>query len=113
MVRWGIDHDRPWYEKRSWVHILGRQWTNSSQVFLVSSGLARKPPSSVQVAERPVPTSSLPPEMISSVAVRSAIFIGWLNSGTQTMMPWPTLIRLVRIAQAVRNISGAEQWEYS
>ena len=43
------------------VHIFGRQRTNSSQVFLVSSGLARNPPSSVHVAERPVPTSSRPP----------------------------------------------------
>jgi hypothetical protein len=50
---------------------------------------------------------------MSSVAVRSAILIGWLNSGTQTTMPWPTWMRLVSTAQAVRNSSGAEQCEYS
>ena len=35
------------------VHILGRQRTNSSQLFLVVSGCARNPPNSVQVADRP------------------------------------------------------------
>jgi hypothetical protein len=50
---------------------------------------------------------------MSSVAVFSAILIGWLNSGTQTTMPWPTWMRLVIMAQAVRNSSGAEQCEYS
>jgi hypothetical protein len=29
------------------------------------------------------------------------------------MIPWPTRIFLVTIAQAVRNISGAGQCEYS
>ena len=50
---------------------------------------------------------------MSSTAVRSAIWIGWLNSGTQTTMPCPTRIFFVIIAQAVRNSSGAEQCEYS
>jgi hypothetical protein len=63
--------------------------------------------------ERPVPTSSRPPDRMSSTAVRSAILIGWLNSGTQMTMPWPTRIFFVVIAHAVRNSSGAGQCEYS
>jgi len=50
---------------------------------------------------------------MSSTAVRSAILIGWLNCGTHTTMPNPTRIRVVTIAHAVRNSSGAGQWEYS
>ena len=84
--------------------------TNSSQDFLVASGSARKPPSSVHVAERPVPNSRRPPERMSSTAARSATRTGWLNCGTQTTMPWPTRMFLVCTAQAVRNSSGAEQW---
>ena len=53
-----------------------------------------------------MPTSSRPPERMSSTAARSAMLIGWLNSGTQMMMPWPTRIFLVCMAQAVRNSSG-------
>src|SRR5499427_5555027 len=113
MVLDGIDQNSPWYAYFSEVHIFGRQRTNSSQVFLVLSGFALNPASSVHVAERPVPTSSRPPERMSSTAVRSAILIGWLNSGTQTMMPCPTRIFSVTIAHAVRNNSGAGQWEYS
>ncbi len=113
IVRSGIDQNSPWKENVSDVHMRGRQRTNSSQLFLVSSGLALNPASSVHVAERPVPTSSRPPERMSSTAVRSAILIGWLNCGTHTTMPKPTRICFVTIAHAVRNISGAEQWEYS
>ena len=82
-------------------------------VFFVSSGLAPKPASSVHVADRPVPISSRPPEMMSSTAARSAIRTGWLNCGTQTTIPCPTRMRFVCIAHAVRKISGAEQCEYS
>ena len=53
------------------------------------------------------------PERMSSMAVRSAMRIGLEYSGTQTTMPWPRRMRLVTMAQAVRNISGAEEWEYS
>src|SRR5215470_2125882 len=113
MVREGIDQNSPSKAYCSEVHILGRQRTNSSQLFFVSSGLALKPASSVHVAERPVPTSSRPPERMSSTAVFSAILMGWLNSGTQTMMPCPTRMSFVTMAQAVKNNSGAEQCEYS
>ena len=44
---------------------------------------------------------------------RSAILIGWLNSGTHTTMPNPTRMRFVSMAHAVRNSSGAGQCEYS
>jgi hypothetical protein len=45
--------------------IFGMAATNSPQVAFVVSGLARKPPSSVQVALRPVPNSSRPPDRMS------------------------------------------------
>jgi len=48
---------------------------NSSHVPFVRSGSALKPPCSVPVAERPVPTSRRPPERMSRVAVRSAIIV--------------------------------------
>ena len=91
----------------------GMACTNSSHDFLVVSGSARKPPSSVQVADRPVPKSRRPPDRMSSTAARSAMRIGWLNSGTHTTIPWPTRMRVVCMAHAVRNSSGAEQCEYS
>ena len=76
IVRSGIDQNSPSKAYVSYVHIFGRQRTNSSQLFLVLSGSALKPPSSVHVAERPVPTSRRPPERMSSTAVRSAILMG-------------------------------------
>ena len=51
--------------------------------------------------------------MMSSTAARSAMRTGWLNSGTQITMPWPTRIWRVWAAHAVRKTSGAEQCEYS
>src|SRR5215813_13898386 len=104
IVRSGIDQNSPSYAKVSCVHIFGRQRTNSSHDFFVVSGFARKPPSSVQVAERPVPTSSRPPERMSSTAVRSAILMGWLNSGTQMTMPWPTRIFFVIVAHLLEGV---------
>ncbi|WBL36159.1 hypothetical protein O0235_00620 [Tepidiforma flava] len=50
---------------------------------------------------------------MSIVAATSAALIGLLNSGTQTTMPRPMRMFFVTIAHAVRNTSGAEQWEYS
>ena len=78
-----------------------------------SSGSTSKPPSSVHVDERAVPTSSRPPEMMSSAAARSATRIGWFISGTHTTAPWPTRMRSVCAATAARKTSGAEQCEYS
>ena len=51
--------------------------------------------------------------MMSSTAARSATRIGWLNCGTQIddAVADPDVLGLQ--AQAVRNSSGAEQWEYS
>ena len=87
--------------------------THSSHVFFVSSGFAPKPPSSVHVAERPVPNSSRPSDTRSRTAARSAARIGLFSSGTHVTMPCPTRICFVCIAIAVRNTSGAEQCEYS
>ena len=112
-ARSGIENARPCQLKRSCVHIFGITRTNSSHVLRVSSALARKPPSSVQVADRPVPSSTRPPERMSSTAARSATRIGLWYCGTHATIPWPTRMRDVCIAQAVRNMSGAEQCEYS
>ena len=57
-ARSGIENARPCQLNRSCVHIFGITRTNSSQVFLVSSAFARNPPSSVHVADRPVPSST-------------------------------------------------------
>jgi hypothetical protein len=112
-ARVGIEKNSPSQPKRSSIHICGIACTNSSHVFLVTSGSARNPPSSVHVAERPVPNSSRPPDRMSNTAARSATRIGWLNCGTHTTMPWPTRIRVVCMAHAVRKSSGAEECEYS
>ena len=93
IARSGIENDTPSQAKRSCVHIFGSTRTYSSQVFLVVSGSALKPPSSVQVDERAVPNSSRPPEMMSRTAARSATRTGWFISGTQTTAPWPTRMR--------------------
>ena len=47
-LRSGIEKQRPSYAKGSSAHMRGSTRTNSSQVFLVSSGLAPKPLSSGQ-----------------------------------------------------------------
>ena len=80
---------------------------------MVSSGLAPKPLSSGHVAERPVPSSSRPPEMMSRTAARSATRMGLWYWGTQATTPWPTRMRLVCAAHAARKTSGPEQCEYS
>ncbi len=48
--------------------------------------------------------------MMSRAAARSATRTGWFISGTHTTAPWPTRIRSVRAATAVRKTSGDEQW---
>ena len=85
--RSGMVNDLPSQLNTSSVHILGMTRQNSSQVFLVSSGSAPKPPNSVQVDDRAVPSSSRPLEMMSRAAARSAIRTGWFISGTQTTAP--------------------------
>ena len=112
-ARSGIEKQRPWWEKRSRIHICGSTRTYSSQSFLVASGSAWKPPISVHVEERAVPNSSRPPESTSRKAARSATRIGWLICGTHTTAPCPTRMRRVCAAMAVRKSSGAEEWEYS
>ena len=112
-LRSGIEKQRPSYAKGSSAHMRGSTRTNSSQVFLVSSGSTWKPPSSVQVEERAVPNSRRPSEMRSRAAARSATRMGWFISGTHTTAPWPTRTRRVWAAMAASTTSGAEQWEYS
>ena len=53
---------------------------------------------------RPNPTSSLPREMQSSIAVSPATLIGWLKIGRTA--PVTRRTRLVRAATAVRNTIG-------
>ena len=111
--RSGIDTVAPSWATRSSVHSRGSRCTYSSHEIFVVSGSTPKPPSSVHVDARAVPNSSRPPERMSSTAARSATRIGWFICGTHTTAPWPTRIRSVCIATAVRNSSGAEQCEYS
>jgi hypothetical protein len=113
MARSGMENMRPFQAKRSCIHILGMTRTNSSQVFFVSSGLAPKPLSSGHVAERPVPNSKRPPEMMSRTAARSATRMGLWYWGTHATTPCPTLMRLVMVAADDRKMSGPEQCEYS
>ena len=108
--RSGIRQPRPSWANGSPDHIFGSTWTNSSHVCLVRSGSTSNPPSSVHVDDRAVPTSSRPPEMMSRAAARSATRTGWFISGTHTTAPWPTRMRSVRAATAVRKTSGDEQW---
>ena len=112
-LRGGMEKCFPFQENVSCVHIFGIARRDSSHISFVRSGSQRKPPSSVQVAERPVPNSSRPLEIMSSAAARSAQRAGWLNGGSTTAIPWPSRMRFVRAAAAARNTSGAEQWEYS
>ncbi len=111
--RSGKENVVPSYAVRSSVQSLGSTCTYSSQEIFVLSGSALNPPSSVMVEARAVPTSRRPPETMSSTAARSATRMGWLICGTQTTPPCPTRILSVDMAAAVRNTSGAEQWEYS
>ena len=80
---------------------------------MVSSGSAPKPLSSGHVAERPVPSSRRPPEMMSRTAARSATRMGLWYCGTHGMTPCPTRIRSVWAAAADKKMSGPEQCEYS
>ena len=113
IARSGTENDVPCQLKRSSVHMRGSARIVSSQVCLVVSGSISKPASSLHVDERAVPNSSRPPDRMSSTAARSAMRTGWFIFGTHTTAPWPTRMRLVCIAQAVRKSSGAEQCEYS
>ncbi len=73
----------------------------------------RKPPSSASELDSPVPNSSLPSEIRSSVAARSATRAGWFTPGGSCTIPCPSRMRSVRAAAAARNTSGAEECEYS
>ena len=80
--RGGIEKCRPLIENSSLVHIFTTERVDSSHISFVSSGSTRKPPSSVQVALRPVPSSTRPLLRMSSVAIRSATRAGWLMFGS-------------------------------
>ena len=71
------------------------------------------PPSSISELDSPVPNSTRPSEMRSSVAIRSATRAGWLNPKGSCTMPCPIRMREVRWLAAARNTSGAEECEYS
>ena len=71
------------------------------------------PPNSTAADDSPVPKSTRPLEMRSSVAMRSATRAGWLYLGGICTMPWPSLICSVRWLAAAKNTSGADECEYS
>jgi hypothetical protein len=71
------------------------------------------PPSSTCELASPVPRSTRPPEIRSSVAARSTTRAGWLNAGGSCTIPCPSRMRFVRWLAAARNTSGALECEYS
>ena len=78
MARGGQEKNSEFQENWSRIHIWGMARSESSHISLVWSGSIPKPPSSVQVVDRPVPNSRRPLEMMSSQAARSAARTGWL-----------------------------------
>ena len=67
---------------------------DSSHWARFSSRSTPKPPSSICELPSPVPNSTRPPEIRSSVATRSATRAGWLTAGGTWTIPWPRRIRL-------------------
>ena len=85
----------------------------SSHISRLRLRSTRKPPSSAAEEDSPVPKSTRPSEIRSSVATRSATRAGWLTAGGIWTIPWPSRMRWVRAAAAARKTSGAEECEYS
>ena len=85
----------------------------SSHISLVLSGSIPNAPTSVQVAERPVPNSNAP--VGNEIERRSAFRDArGMVHGRQTYCDsLAERMRLVRAAAAARNTSGAEECEYS
>jgi hypothetical protein len=77
-MRGGIDQYLPSKDQRSWVQAPTMWSSASSSIGRVSFGFTPKPSSSRPVAERPLPHSTRPSEMQSSVATLSAVRTGWL-----------------------------------
>ena len=86
---------------------------DSSHCARLESRSTPKPPSSTWELDSPVPNSTRPPEIRSSVAIRSATRAGWLKPGGSCTIPCPSLMFLVRWLAAARNTSGALECEYS
>ena len=87
--------------------------TPSSHMSRFDSRSTPNAPSSACELDSPVPNSTRPPEIRSSVAMRSATRAGWLKPGGICTMPWPSRMFLVRWLAAARNTSGALECEYS
>ena len=66
-------------------------------------GSLQKPPNSVHVDERAVPSSRRPLERMSRAAARSAMRTGWLTPGTHTTAPWHRRIRSVCIGKPLQG----------
>ena len=79
----------------------------SSHMLRLSAGSMPNPPSSPTDDDSPVPNSTRPLEMRSSVDTRSATRAGWLTAGGRCMIPNPSRMSLVRWLAADRKISGA------
>ena len=79
----------------------------SSHMVRLSAGSMPNPPSSPTDDDSPVPNSTRPLEIRSSVEIRSATRAGWLTAGGRCMIPKPSRMSLVRWLAAARKISGA------
>ena len=67
--------------------------SSSCHISRLRSRSTRKPPSSAPELDSPVPKSTRPWEIRSSVAIRSATRAGWLTAGITLTIPWPSRMR--------------------
>jgi hypothetical protein len=113
-LRTGISKNRPSYPANgSSTNMRVTASSASSHWSRFSSRSMRKPPSSALDDASPVPKSTRPSEIRSSVAMRSATRAVWLKLNGSWTMPWPSRMRDVRWLHAARNTSGADECEYS
>ena len=101
----------PLYSQASFQNMGSTQRTASSQTSRLSRKRRSNGCSSVMLEPSPIPSSTRPLLIRSSVATRSATRAGWFV--VSCTMPWPSRICLVRWLAAARNTSGAEECEYS
>src|SRR5579871_3485989 len=111
--RAGTGNDVPWYSYTPSRHILGISRMDSSHMsFDRSISGIPKPYISVLDDPRPVPSSNLPFERLSSIAARSAERTGWLTGAVMLKIADPRWTRDVRAATNERNTSGDDMCEY-
>src|SRR5438876_1027131 len=103
----------PSWEKTSLDHMRGIMASASSHSSCKEAGFVSNATCSTCDDDLPVPQLTRPPDKMSSVAIRSAIRIGWLYRPGKSVTPCPSRMRLVRAATNERNTSGADECEYS